>query len=153
MDMSEGWSTFFDDSGPQEVARLPPPKYRMFFVTFFSVWMVVTLLSLKGSLSPTIGDELKLKDNPGRGEALGAGAGEGEGGDVSHKHPQVVPPPPVPLAVLITLSVAIPLIFYLVVPVLVILLRPWLFNTSRRPTPPGSDASRLKRFLFGWFVG
>lgn len=63
------------------------------------------------------------------------------------------PHPPVPLAVLITLSVAIPLIFYLVVPVLVILLRPWLFNTSRRPTPPGSDASRLKRFLFGWFVG
>jgi antibiotic biosynthesis monooxygenase (ABM) superfamily enzyme len=115
------WASFFVSDGQPRGAGGPPPRYRSALVVFVAVWITVTLLSFETqggnvqSLNPTLRDHLELPTHPER----------------------------IPLSVFLSNLVAIPIIVFLLVPLLSRWVRPWLKLPG--PTPP---ENKVLRWLF-----
>eukprot|EP00730_Choanoeca_flexa_P008356 TRINITY_DN12478_c3_g2_i1.p1 TRINITY_DN12478_c3_g2~~TRINITY_DN12478_c3_g2_i1.p1 ORF type:complete len:396 (+),score=56.49 TRINITY_DN12478_c3_g2_i1:35-1222(+) len=118
-----GWASFFTP-GEKQVSGAPggpPPKYRTAVVVFIAVWIAVSLLSFENSdksvrsLNPTLRDALELPAHPER----------------------------IPLSVFISNFAAIPIIFFILVPIIAHFLKPWL----RMPGPSPPKNKYLKKLF------
>jgi antibiotic biosynthesis monooxygenase (ABM) superfamily enzyme len=126
---SNGWeSSFVPDpvlpnltDGSNRKRAAVPPRWKQAISVYLAVCIVAIPLGLPGSLNPTIGAAVGTHIDPWRS----------------------------PIVVLLGNLVGIPLVVFLVLPLVVRLLAPWLHMP--KPDPPPETAHRGSRFCYNTF--